>query len=69
MVQVHLLEFTEAFALRRCGDIPWVWRSRREFTHMVVIIPGPKEPESMAPYMQELLTDLSTYGPSGAETT
>ncbi len=51
--------------LCRCADLPYVFRSNRDFCHLLVIIPGPKEPKSVDPYVDELLRDFKKYGPSG----
>ena len=49
----------------RCADVPWVFRSIRDFCHLIVIIPGPDEPSCLDPYMEELFTDSQKYGPAG----
>lgn len=39
--------------------------NRRRFCHIVGIIPGPKEPCSVDPYLQKLLAEFKQYGPKG----
>ena len=45
--------------------MPYVFRSNREFCHLIVIIPGPGEPKSVDPYVEELFKDFQKFGPSG----
>lgn len=49
----------------RCIDLPITVRCKRDFAQPLVIIPGPREPGSFAPYLDLLLEDLNTLGPSG----
>lgn len=39
--------------------------NRRRFCHVVGIIPGPKEPINIDPYLERLLQEFKQYGPSG----
>lgn len=39
--------------------------NRRRFCHVVGIIPGPKEPVNIDPYLEDLLQDFNNYGPAG----
>jgi hypothetical protein len=39
--------------------------NRRRFCHVVGIIPGPKEPCSVDPYLEKLLAEFKQYGPQG----
>ena len=48
--------------------MPFVFRSIRDFCHLVVIIPGPDEPKCLDPYVEELFQDFKKYGPSGEDT-
>ena len=57
---------TSLLSICRCADIPHVFRSIRDFCHLLVIIPGPDEPASLDPYVEELFQDFKKYGPSGA---
>lgn len=52
-------------AFCRCADVPWVFKSIRDFCHMLVIIPGPAEPACLDPYVEELFQDFKRYGPEG----
>ncbi len=45
--------------------MPWVFRSIRDFCHMLVITPGPTEPACLDPYVEELFQDFKRYGPLG----
>lgn len=56
---------TNVHTICRCADVPWVFRSIRDFCHMLVIIPGPDEPKCLDPYVEELFQDFKKYGPSG----
>ena len=53
------------FASCRCADLPYVFRSNRNFCHLLVIIPGPTEPANVEPYVEELFQDFKQHGPSG----
>ena len=59
------LSLTRMQSTCRCADVPHVFRSIRDFYHLRVIIPGPDEPKSIDPYVDELFQDLKKYGPSG----
>ena len=39
--------------------------NRRRFCHIVGIIPGPKEPVKIDPYLENLLEEFKQYGPAG----
>lgn len=41
-------------------------RSKREFVQPLLIIPGPREPKNIDPYLELLLEELRELGPSGA---
>ena len=45
--------------------MPWVFRSIRDFCHLIVIVPGPDEPACLDPYVEELFDDFRKYGPEG----
>lgn len=49
----------------RCADMPLSQLNRRRFCHVVGIIPGPKEPINIDPYLERLLQEFKQYGPSG----
>lgn len=39
--------------------------NRRRFSHIVGIIPGPKEPSNVDPYLQRLVEEFKQFGPQG----
>jgi hypothetical protein len=39
--------------------------NRRRFCHVVGIIPGPKEPVKLDPYLENLVQEFKQYGPTG----
>lgn len=43
--------------------MPLAHLNKRQYSHIVVIIPGPKEPSSLAPYLTGVLQDFADYGP------
>lgn len=43
--------------------MPLAYLNKKQFHHIVVVIPGPNEPKSMAPYIQGCIEDLQKYGP------
>ena len=43
---------------RTCVDMPISVRSKRNFVQPVVIIPGPREPKNMRPYVELLLEEF-----------
>lgn len=49
----------------RCADMPLSHLNRRRFFHVVGIIPGPKEPSNLDPYLENLVEEFQQYGPSG----
>jgi hypothetical protein len=51
--------------LHRCADVPHSHRAKRQYCHVLAIIPGPKEPANLAPYLKPLLLDLHEAGPDG----
>lgn len=52
--------------LDRCTDIPVTHRGRRAFCLPLLVIPGPSEPPSMAPYLRHTLEAFQKYGPFGS---
>ena len=53
--------------LYRCGDMPLGHLNRRCHSHVVGIIPGPKEPDKLDPYLEPLLDEFKAYGPKGRQ--
>ena len=49
----------------RCIDIPVTHRGRRSFCLPLLVIPGPKEPPSIAPYLRNTLEAFKKFGPFG----
>jgi hypothetical protein len=39
--------------------------NQRRFCHVVGIIPRPKEPVNVDPYLEDLLQEFNDYGPTG----
>lgn len=39
--------------------------NRRRFCHVVGIIPGPKEPVKLNPYLESLVQEFKQFGPGG----
>lgn len=54
------------YAFHRCLDIEPLYRSKARFVTPLVIIPGPKEPSNITPYLQGTLQAFREFGPSGA---
>ena len=48
--------------------MPHSHRAKRQYCHVLAIIPGPKEPTNLAPYLKPLLLDLNEAGPDGKHT-
>ncbi|KAK9918436.1 hypothetical protein WJX75_004081 [Coccomyxa subellipsoidea] len=61
----HFKQWSSGYVALRCADVPHVFRSIRDFCHLLVIIPGPDEPKSIDPYADEMFQDFKKYGPSG----
>ena len=51
----------------RCIDIPVTHRGRRSFCLPLLVIPGPNEPPSIAPYLRNTLEAFQKFGPFGSE--
>lgn len=49
---------------RRCLDLPPEIRSKKRMAAPLVIIPGPKEPSNLEPYISGVLQEFSAYGPT-----
>ncbi|GLI64632.1 hypothetical protein VaNZ11_007950 [Volvox africanus] len=49
--------------LMRCTDLPVAHRSKRRFTYILTVIPGPEEPSSMDVYVSRTLDAFKEYGP------
>jgi len=49
----------------RSADIPVEHKGRREFSDVVILMPGPREPKNVDPYLEPLLLELVKYGPKG----
>ena len=47
----------------RCKDLPASHVNKREFTRLLAIIPGPREPLELAPYLEPILRAFKRYGP------
>jgi hypothetical protein len=43
-----------------------MYRSRRRFVAPLVIIPGPKEPKNIYPYVEGIMSAMAACGPGGA---
>ena len=56
---------TSAYSAHRCADLSPAYRNKRRFSHIIAIIPGPKEPSNIAPYLQKTLDAFRKYGPEG----
>jgi hypothetical protein len=52
----------------RCADIPHSERSKRSYSCVLAIIPGPKEPSNMEPYLEPMVEELRLLGPEGGLT-
>jgi hypothetical protein len=52
------------FLTLRCGDLPHQDRSKLRFTRILAIIPGPSEPKSLDPYLQETLAAFREFSPA-----
>lgn len=52
-------------ACNRCVDIQAMYRSKSRFVCPLVVIPGPKEPSNISPYVQGILQAFKKYGPGG----
>jgi hypothetical protein len=49
----------------RCLDLPPYLRNKLRFTLPLMVVPGPKEPKSMDPYLEAILEEAREYGPTG----
>ena len=68
------MDFAEPFNTRsfssgvvgvRCRDIPHAHRSKLAFCAPLAIIPGPKAPQDMAPYLQLIFQEIAIAGSQG----
>ena len=53
--------------LCRCADMPLGHLNRRCHSHIVAIIPGPKEPDRLDAYLKPVLKEFKELGPKGGE--
>jgi hypothetical protein len=51
----------------RCIDIDPMYRSKARFVRPLVVIPGPKEPANITPYVQGIMQSFHDYGPTGED--
>ena len=45
--------------------MPPMDKGKKEYSEVVVLIPGPREPKNLDIYWEPLLEDLKLYGPAG----
>ena len=57
---------TSPAVVHRSCDIPQSHRSKRAFTKILAIIPGPAEPKSMDPYMKPILHEFRALQPGSS---
>ncbi|KAK9906510.1 hypothetical protein WJX75_003063 [Coccomyxa subellipsoidea] len=53
----------------RCFDLPAHARSRQEFCVPLLVIPGPKEPKNLKPYLDHMLQEFKEVASQGLEVT
>jgi hypothetical protein len=46
-------------------DIDPMYRSKARFVWPLVVIPGPKEPSNITPYVKGILESFKAFGPTG----
>lgn len=51
----------------RCAGMSSVDKTKGTWVRVLLVIPGPKEPSSMQPYLQETAEFFKAHGPSGEE--
>lgn len=61
----NLRDHSSGIVALRCEDLSPMLRGKKEFTRVVMVIPGPKEPSNVDIYMGMLLREFREYGPDG----
>lgn len=61
----NLRDHSSGVVALRCEDLSPVLRGKKEFTRVLMIIPGPKEPSNVDIYMELMTREFAAYGPDG----
>jgi hypothetical protein len=59
----NFCKHTTGFIFIRPLNIPERMRSQHQFTRLLAIIPGPREPSNIDPYIAPIVMDLKRHGP------
>lgn len=61
----NLKDHSSGVVALRCEDLSPLLRGRKDFTRVLMLIPGPKEPSKVDMYLSLMLREFEAYGPDG----
>jgi hypothetical protein len=61
----NIIQHSTGFILIRSLDIPSSHRGEARFEKLLMVFPGPKEPEKLQPYLADMPEDFVRFGPNG----